>query len=128
MRYCFHLNGTMRTTGLWLVALAFAMKLLVAPGMMPVVEAGAVHITICTGSGSVATTLGLAGHKGSQGQTAQEACPFAALAWSALSTVAQPLAVPPLVHFGARLVLLPLRARAPPVALPPPATGPPSFV
>ena len=56
----------MRAAALWLVALAFAVKLLVAPGMMPVVDAGGLRITICTGSGPVAATLDLDGKKGKQ--------------------------------------------------------------
>ena len=127
MRDCFHQNGMMRAAALWLVALAFAVKLLVAPGMMPVVDAGGLRITICTGNGPVAATLDLDGKKGKQSPMAQEACPFATLAWSALATVAPYLAVPPLVHFVAPIALPSLPARAPPVALPPPATGPPAF-
>jgi len=117
----------MRAAALWLVALAFAVKLLVAPGMMPVVDAGGLRITICTGSGPVAATLDLDGKKGKQAPMAQEACPFATLAWSVLATVAPYLPVPPLVHFVAPIALPSLPARAPPVALPPPATGPPSL-
>ena len=118
----------MRAAALWLVALAFAVKLLVAPGMMPVVDAGGLRITICTGSGPVAATLDLDGKKGKQAPMAQEACAFSALAWSALAVAVPHVAVPPFARFVMPIALPPLPARAPPVALPPPATGPPAFV
>lgn len=127
MRECFRQNGTMRAAALWLVALAFAVKLLAAPGMMPVVDAGGIHITICTGSGPVAATLDLDGKKGKQAPIAQEACPFATLAWGVLAATVPYFAAPSFIGFVAPAVLPSLPARAPPAALPPPATGPPSF-
>lgn len=117
----------MRAAALCLVALAFATKLLVAPGMMPVVDAGGIRITICTGNGPVAAMLDLDGKKGKQAPMAQEACAFSALAWSVLAAAVPHLAVPPLAPFVAPIALPSLPARAPPVALPPPATGPPAF-
>lgn len=117
----------MRRPALWLVALAFAVKLLVAPGMMPVVDAGGIRITICTGNGAVAATLDLDGKKQNRAPMAQEACPFAMLGWGTLAAVTPYLAVPPFIHFIAPIAVPPLPARAPPAALSPPATGPPSF-
>lgn len=117
----------MRAAALWLVALAFATKLLVAPGMMPVVDAGGIRITICTGNGPVAATLDLDGKKDKQAPMAQEPCAFSSLAWGVLAAAVPHLAVPPLARFVTPIALPPLPARAPPVALPPPATGPPAF-
>ena len=116
----------MRAAALWLVALAFVAKLLVAPGMMPVVDAGGIRITICTGNGPVAATLDLDGNKGKQ-TPMQEACPFATLAWGMLAAAVPHFAAPSFMGFVAPIALPPLPARAPPPALTPPATGPPSF-
>lgn len=117
----------MRAGALWLVALAFAVKLFVVSGMMPVVDAGGISVIICTGSGPVAATLDVDNKKNKQAPTAQEACPFAALAWGVLAATVSPLAAPSSVRFIAPIALPPLPARAPPAAFPPPATGPPSF-
>lgn len=117
----------MRAAALWLVALAFAAKLLVAPGMIPVLDAGGIRITICTGNGPVAATLDIDGKKDKQAPMAQEACAFSALAWGALVAAVPHFAIPQLAPFVAPIALPPLPARAPPAALPPPATGPPAF-
>lgn len=128
MRENFHRNEMMRAAALWLVALAFAVKLLIAPGMMPVVDAGGIRITICTGNGPIVASLDIDGkHQGKQAPMAQEACPFAALAWGALANLSPLPGASRIAPIMLPLALPPLPARAPPIAVPPPATGPPSF-
>lgn len=118
----------MRAVALWAVALVFAVKILVAPGLMPVVDKGGLRITLCTGAGPVEALLDVDGGSGQHDQkSAADACPFAVLggdtvaADGVIAFAAAPL------PFVTPAALPPLPARAPPAAPPPPATGPPSF-
>lgn len=118
----------MRLAAVWAVTLALAAKILIAPGMMPVADAGGVRIILCTGAGPVETLLDIGGKKhGEPGKMAQEACSFASLGLGALAVAdveVQPPAFPPV---SAPAALPPLPARAPPGARLPPPTGPPSL-
>jgi len=128
MRRTFSRSPLMRLAAIWAVTLALAVKILVAPGMMPVADAGSIRITLCTGAGAVEALLDVGGKThGEPGKMAQEACPFALIGLGALTADE-----PRLVAAALAPVLLPLGlplfpARAPPIAAPPPATGPPSF-
>lgn len=129
MRHTFSRSPLMRLAAIWAVTLALAVKILVAPGMMPVADAGGIRITLCTGSGPVETSIDLDGERhGDQGKTAQEACPFGVLAGGVSVMEGSLLAAPAFVLARVAPIRPPLPARAPPVADPPPATGPPSFV
>lgn len=117
----------MRAVALWAVALVFAVKILVAPGLMPVVDKGGLRITLCTGAGPVDAVLDLDGASGHDQKSAADVCPFAVLNADTLADNGPaPLAAEPL-PFVTPAALPPLPARAPPAAPPPPATGPPSF-
>lgn len=93
---------------------------------MPVVDAGGIRITLCTGSGPVEAVIDLAGKKhGPQAPMAQEACPYGLLGLGALAADETAFDAPALAPFAMPAALPPLPARAPPAAPPPPATGPP---
>lgn len=116
----------LRLAALWAVALALAVKMLVAPGMMPVVDAGGIRITLCTGAGPIETVIDLAGKQHRpQAPMAQEACPFGMLGLGALAADEPAFGAPALGPFAKPAALPPLPAHAPPAAPPPPATGPP---
>ena len=124
----FRERSALRTAALWAVAFVFAVKMLVAPGMMPVADAGGIHITICTGTGPVDAVLDVAGKQhGDQGKAMQEACPFAVAAIAGPPAEPATMLLPALPALLAAIALPPLPARAPPSAAPPPSTGPPAF-
>jgi hypothetical protein len=126
MRRGFHESGLMRAAALWAVAFILAMKILVAPGMMPVADRDGLRITLCTGAGPVDAILDL-GSEHDDHKSAKDACPFGVMSVDALAAGSiAPLGVEPL-PFVSPAALPPLPARAPPVASLPPATGPPSF-
>ena len=117
----------LRLAALWAVALALVVKMLVAPGMMPVVDSGGIRITLCTGAGPVEATLDLDGtHKSKPAPMAQEACPYGALGLGALSADPPRFDAPALAPFVVPEGLPPLPPRAPPASPPPPASGPPA--
>jgi hypothetical protein len=118
----------MRLAAVWFVALALFVKLIVAPGMMPVADAGGIRITLCTGAGPVEAVFDLAGKQhGDQGKAAHEPCPFGLLGASGLAPNDIHFEVAALAPSIAPAALPPLPARAPPSAPLPPPTGPPSF-
>ena len=128
MRQSLRHSGQLRLAAVLLVAFALCVKLLVAPGMMPVADAGGIRITLCTGSGPVEAVIDLGGkHQGDQGKMAHEPCVFGLLAMGGLVTQDTGFDVAALAPTPAPAALPPLPARAPPVAAPPPATGPPTF-
>jgi hypothetical protein len=118
----------MRLAALWAMAFALFVKALVAPGLMPVADAGGIRITLCTGAGAVEAVLDVAGKQhGDQGKAAHEPCPFGVLGIGALAAAGVGFEGTALLPSPAPAALPPLPARAPPVATPPPATGPPAF-
>ena len=116
----------MRLAAVWAVALALAARILIAPGTMPVADAGGVRIILCTGSGPVEALLDPGDRHGEPAKMAQDACPFAVLGFGALGSEIRiaPPAPPPVVT---AVALPPSPARAPPGTSLPPATGPPSL-
>jgi hypothetical protein len=118
-----------RLVALWVAALALGVKMLVAPGLMPVVDSGGIRITLCTGAGPIEATLDIDGDRhGKQAPAAQDGCPFGALGLGVLAAGEPRFDAPALAPFAMPEALPPLPPRAPPAAPPPPATGPPAFV
>lgn len=110
--------------GLWLFACALALRLLIAPGMMPVVSAKGITIELCTAQGAVEVTLpGQPVHDPDRGQ-----CPFAALGIAPLLAAPAPLAAPQPAATASQPPALRLaRPHIGAPAPPPPARGPPAF-
>ena len=108
-----------------LIALAIALRLLIAPGMMPVATPNGITITLCTAEGAKTVLVDL-GDK-APASKAQDPCPYAMLGLTPLLTSAAPFAAPLLAWAGSSHGLFPkllcphLGVPAPP----PPATGPP---
>jgi hypothetical protein len=128
MRQSLRHSKKLRFVAVLVVAFALFVKLLVAPGMMPVVDAGGIRITLCTGSGPVEAVLDLGGkHHGDQGKAAHEPCAFGLLGIGGLTAGDTSFDIAGLAPTPLPAALPPLPARAPPVAAPPPATGPPSL-
>lgn len=119
----------MRLIALWAVGLALALKMLVAPGMMPVADSHGLRITLCTGAGSVETVLDLGGKQHQdEGKAAHQPCAFTALGMDVLGGADTMPTVPTLPAPAAKLTLPPLPAKAPPPSYLPPATGPPFLI
>ena len=128
MRQSLRHSTPLRLAAVCVVALALFVKLLIAPGMMPVADAGGIRITLCTGSGPVETVLDLSGkHHDGKSQAAHEPCAFELLGMGGLAAQAHELPVATIASVRVAAGLPSLPARAPPVAAPPPATGPPSL-
>ena len=112
-----------------LLALLLATRALVPTGWMPVVNAGGVHIMLCTGQGPVGARLGPDGklHRDQPGDGKhQDPCPYSTLA-HAVDSPALPEAVtapeaPPEKHLVQlrRELIAPLHAPRPPTRGPPP--------
>jgi hypothetical protein len=118
-----------RAFGVWAVACALALRILIAPGMMPVADAGGVRITLCTGEGPVQVTVDRDGtaHRGDhkQDKATHEACAFSSLSAASLLSDGPAYAAAEPVAPIAPAARPPLPARAPPASTLPPATGPP---
>lgn len=116
-------RGTFRTeAALALVALALALRLLIAPGFMPVAGPQGFTVSLCTAQGPVDVQIpGKA-----PAQTAHDPCPYAALGFPPLIPAVAALAGLP-VPLARAIVAAPGLQRphigAP--APPPPSTGPP---
>lgn len=111
---------------MWLVACALAMRLIIVPGMMPVIGDGSITISMCTGTG--AADVRLPG-KPDMPMRGDKGCAFAALAMAAPPeaqlAVTAPTALDPVAPALPPLAARPhLGATAPP----PPAIGPPALV
>lgn len=112
-----------RRFGLALIALGLALRILIAPGMMPVATPQGTTLTLCTAQGPVEYKLDIHGQQ--PAGEAHDPCPYGALA--AVPLVPVILAIAPLLSFVVLPVSSPAVTRphvgAP--APPPPATGPP---
>ncbi len=114
------------TLGLWLVACALALRLIIAPGFMPVASADGFTISIC--SGQAATSVHIPG-KSDPAMPGGGSCAYSALAVATAPDVPAVLALPVMLVPVAP-VLIPL-VRAPHIGVPappPPAIGPPSLI
>jgi hypothetical protein len=128
MRRSLRHSPSTRLFAVWALAFALFVKALVAPGMMPVADAGGIRITLCTGAGPVEAVLDVAAkHHGDQGKAAHEPCPFGVLGMGALAADDVRFDFAALAPSLPPAALPPLPARAPPGTSLPPATGPPSF-
>ncbi|UVO55556.1 hypothetical protein [Sphingomonas sp. SUN039] len=115
-----------RTLGLWLVACALAVRLVVAPGFMPVADANGFTIAMCSGQG--AASIHIPG-KSTPAMPGSGGCAFASLAVATAPDVPAVLAAPVILAPVAQ-VPSPL-VRAPHIGVPappPPAIGPPSLI
>jgi hypothetical protein len=110
--------------GLWLVACALALRLIVAPGFMPVASASGFEIRVC---GQPGATIHISG-KPDAPAPQQGACAFAALGASA--TIEPPVAFVAIAPPCTGAAYRPLLIRSPHVGVPappPPSQGPPAF-
>lgn len=117
-------GSMMREVGLALVALALALRILVAPGFMPVIGVGGVTVSMCTGQGVVEVAVpGKAPL-----QKAHDPCPYAALGQPPLVPPLDllPAAMPLLAAIAPALAPLAQRPHVGAPAPPPPSTGPPA--
>jgi len=116
----------MTELALALIALALALRVLVAPGFMPVMgAAGGISVTLCTGDGPV--QIRLPGKAPAPAQQAHDPCPYGALAVPPLAPDA-PVAVAAVMPPSAPAPLARPSADRPHLgapAPPPPSTGPP---
>lgn len=106
-----------------LIALAIALRVLIAPGFMPVFAADGITVSLCTAQGAVEVELpGKA-----PAQKAHDPCPWGALAAPPLTPEAPLLvAIPFTVATVAASLPAALRPHIGAPAPPPPATGPPA--
>lgn len=108
-----------------LIALALTLRVLIAPGFMPVATAsGGIVLSICTGHGPAEITV--PGKAPQPANNAHDPCPYGALAAAPMTPEAPLLAggaaLPPSIRLAWPRVERPhLGVPAPP----PPATGPP---
>jgi hypothetical protein len=111
----------LRFPGLWLVGCALALRLIVAPGFMPMTAAGGMTVSMCTGQGPVDVRI-----PGDPKPSTPSDCAFGALASvAALDAPLAIVAVPAALYSPVRSAD---PARFPHVAAPappPPSTGPP---
>jgi hypothetical protein len=115
-----------RTLGLWLVACALALRLVVAPGFMPIVGADGFTIAMCSGQNAVSVPVP---GKSDPAMPGGGGCAFASLAMATAPDVPAMLA-PPLVIAPVSQPLVPL-VRSPHIGVPappPPAIGPPALI
>lgn len=123
---CGHI-AVWRRIGLALIALGLALRLAIAPGMMPVATPAGMTLTLCTAQGPVTYTLDIHGQKAPD--KAHDPCPYGAMAAVPLL----PLPILPLASLIREAVPLPLfgpavsRPHIGAPAPPPPATGPPAL-
>lgn len=125
MRTPFLWQSHWRRWGIVVMALTLGLRLLIAPGYMPVFNDGSITISMCTGQGAV--DVQIPGKKPSAPQ--QGDCAYAGL--SGISTLGEVPQIDVLAH-----VQTPLPAQTPAYACPhigaaappPPATGPPSLI
>ncbi len=128
-----HISPRFRTVGLWLVACALALRLIVAPGFMPMAGADGITISMCTGQGAVDVRLtgDAARHLSGKSDPAipgAKSCAFAALAVATTPDLPAALAAPALLSPVAAAII-PLTA-APHIGVPappPPSIGPPAL-
>lgn len=116
-----------RRIGLALIALGLALRVAIAPGLMPVATPAGLTLTLCTAQGPVTYKLDI--HGKTTPAQAHDPCPYGAIG-------AVPLVPLPIVPIAAALfhdVPLPLliaaalRPHIGAPAPPPPSTGPPAF-
>lgn len=115
-----------RTLGLWLTAFALALRLIVAPGFMPVANGDGFTIALCSGQG--ATSIHIPG-KSDPAMPGGNSCAYAALAVATAPDVPAVL-VAPMVLAPVAQILIPL-VRSPHIGVPappPPAIGPPRLI
>lgn len=118
-------HNVIRTCGLWLVACALAVRLVIAPGFMPVASADGFTIAMCSGQSVTGVNLG----KTDPAMPGDRGCAFASLAVATAPDV--PVAILPMVMpVTAAPVVAPI-VRSPHVGVPappPPAIGPPALI
>lgn len=115
-----------RILGLWLVMCALALRLVVAPGFMPVVGADGFTIAMCSGQGAVSVPIP---GKSDPAMPGGGGCAFASLAVATAPDVPAVLAAPVILAPVAQM-LIPL-VRNPHIGVlapPPPAIGPPALI
>lgn len=122
-----------RMIGLWLAACALALRLIIAPGFMPVASADGLTISMCTSMGVVDVRVTgdaaarLAG-KSDPVMPGAQGCAFASLAVATTPDLPAVLAAPALLAPVAAIII-PLTV-APHIGVPappPPPIGPPSL-
>lgn len=115
-----------RTLGLWLVACALALRLVIAPGFMLVAGPDGVTISMCTGKGAVSVFVP-GEHKPAMPETG---CAFASLAVATTPDLPAVVAPPALLLLpvAAPLTQLVRRPHIGVPAPPPPAIGPPLLI
>jgi hypothetical protein len=115
-----------RTIGLWMTACALALRLIVAPGFMPVASADGFTIALC--SGQSAMSVHIPG-KSDPAMPGGGSCAYAALAVATAPDVPAML-LPSMILAPVAPMLIPL-IRSPHIGVPappPPAIGPPSLI
>ncbi len=123
------MTGTLprfRTIGLWLTACALALRLIVAPGFMPVASADGFTIALCSGQGATSIHIPV---KSDPAMPGAGSCAYAALAVATAPDVPAIL-LPPAILAPVAQILIPL-VRSPHIGVPappPPAIGPPSLI
>jgi hypothetical protein len=113
-----------RTLGLWLVACVLAVRLVVAPGFMPVVGADGFTIAMCSGQGAASVHI-----PGKSTPAMQGGCAFASLTVATTPDLSAVLAAPAVLPPVAPAALP--RTRSPHIGVPappPPAIGPPILI
>ena len=116
-----------RRIGLALIALGLALRIAIAPGMMPVMTHAGLTLTLCTAQGPVTYQLDI--HGKTAPAQAHDPCPYGAM--GAVPLVPLPIVpiVAALFHDAPPPLIIPLALRphigAP--APPPPPTGPPAL-
>ncbi len=114
-----------RTCGLWLIACALAVRLVIAPGFMPVASADGFTIAMCSGQSMTGVKFG----KTDPAMPGDRGCAFASLAVATSPDV--PTAVLPMVRPVAVAPVVAPVIRSPYVGVPappPPAIGPPALI
>ena len=114
-----------RRIGLALIGLGLALRILIAPGMMPVATPAGMTLTLCTAQGPVEYKLDIHGKQ--PAAKAHDPCPYGAMAAVPLVPVPAVLSAAIIAYVSAVPTLAPASER-PHVAVPappPPARGPP---
>lgn len=114
-----------RRIGLALIGLGLALRILIAPGMMPVATPAGMTLTLCTAQGPVEYKLDIHGEQ--PAAKAHDPCPYGAMGAVPLLPVPAVLSTAIIAYAAAVPTLVPASER-PHVAVPappPPARGPP---
>lgn len=128
-----HVSPRFRTIGLALLACVLAVRLIVAPGFMPVAGADSFVISMCTGKGAVDVQVASNDLRHLSGKTdpaksSSQGCAFASLAVATAPSLPAVLgAAPLLTPVAAAITPLTCASHIGVPAPPPPQNGPPSL-